>query len=84
MIALVGGVMGQIGCLVVLLVVVSLALGMLIDRLLGTSGIFTVLLMLGSVPVTLFLVIRVSMSAARRAQEQIDKQAKEETLEGEA
>ena len=72
--------MGQIGCLVVFLVGVSLGLGMLIDNFLGTSGIFTVLLMLGSVPVTLFLVIRVSLAAARRAQEQIDQKAKEDAL----
>jgi len=70
--------MGQIGCLVVFLVGLSLGLGMLIDNFLGTNGIFTVLLMLGSVPVTLFLVIRVSMSAAKRAQEQIDQKANEE------
>ena len=70
--------MGQIGCLVVFLVGLSLGLGMLIDNFLGTDGIFTVLLMLGSVPITLFLVIRVSMSAAKRAQEQFDQKTKEE------
>lgn len=88
-ITLIGGVMGQIGCLVVFLVGVSLGLGMLIDNFLGTNGIFTVLLMLGSVPITLYLIIRVSMSAAKRAQEHFDEKAKEDAskkdvVEGEA
>lgn len=73
-VTLLAGVMGQIGCLVVFLVVLSLGLGMLIDRFLGTDGIFTALFMLGSVPITLFLVVRVSMAASRRAQEQIEQQ----------
>ena len=64
--------MGQIGCLVVFLIGLALAAGMLIDRYLGTNGIFTALLMLGSVPVTLFLVVRVSMVAAQRAQRMIE------------
>jgi F0F1-type ATP synthase assembly protein I len=66
--------MGQIGCLVVFLVILSLGVGMLVDRFLGTDGIFTALFMLGSVPVTLFLVVRVSLSAAHRAQEQVEQQ----------
>lgn len=77
-ITLLGGIVGQIGCLVVFLIGVSLGLGMLVDRILGTDGIFTVILMVGSVPVTLFLVIRVSMSAASRVQEQIEKQMEEQ------
>jgi len=76
--------MGQVGCLVVFLIGVALGLGMLIDNILGTDGIFTVILMLGSVPVTLFLVIRVSMSAARRAQEQFDQKAKEDASKRDA
>jgi len=73
-IALLASVMGQIGCLVVFLVGLALGAGMLIDRYLGTNGIFTALLMLGSVPVTLFLVVRVSLVAAQRAQRAIEKQ----------
>ncbi len=66
--------MGQVGCLVVILIGLSLAAGMLIDRFLDTGGIFTALLMLGSVPVTLYLVLRLGLSAARRAQEQFEQQ----------
>ena len=74
-------VMGQIGCLVVLLIGLALAAGTLIDRYLDTGGIFTALLMLGSVPVTLFLVVRVSMRAAERAQRTIEQQQAEQKAE---
>lgn len=66
--------MGQVGCLVVFLIGLSLGVGMLIDRFLDTGGIFTALLMLGSVPVSLYLVLRMSLAAARRAQEQFEQQ----------
>ena len=82
-IALVGRVMGQIGCLVVFLVGLSLGVGMLIDRFLGTDGIFTALLMLGSVPVTLYFVVRVSMRASRRAQKQFEQQTASTEIEKE-
>lgn len=61
-----GGVLGQVGCLVVLLVGGALGGGMLLDRWLDTGSIFTVILMVGSVPVALYLTIRVSLRAAKR------------------
>lgn len=86
-VTLLAGVMGQVGCLVVLLIGLALGVGLLVDRLLDTGGIFTALFMLGSVPVTLYLTVRVSMAAARRAQAQIEAQQaedKEETTERES
>jgi F0F1-type ATP synthase assembly protein I len=82
-VTLIAGVIGQVGCLVVLLVGLALGVGMLIDRFLGTDGLFTVLLMLGSVPATLYLTVRVSMAAAKRAQEYVEQQSKSSSTEKE-
>ncbi len=62
-------VVGQVGCLVIVLVGLALGGGLLLDRLLNTRPIFTVLLMVGSVPVALYLTVRVSLSAVARAQQ---------------
>ncbi len=61
-------VVGQVGCLVILLVGLALGAGLFLDRLLDTKPIFTVVLMVGSVPLALYLTVRVSLAAVTRAQ----------------
>lgn len=78
--ALLASVVGQVGCLVVVLIGLALGAGMLLDRFLGTRAIFTVISMVGSVPVALYLTVRVSLTAVARIQQAIDdKKAEEET-----
>lgn len=78
--ALLASVVGQVGCVVVILVGLAMGAGLLIDRFLGTKAIFTVLFMVGSVPVALYVTVRVSLMAAARAQKLIDaNKAEEET-----
>ncbi len=55
--------------------------GILLDRFLGTSPIFTILFLVGSVPVTLFVTVRVSLMAANRAQRLVDKNKTEDKSE---
>lgn len=69
-------VVGQVGCLVVFLIGLSLGAGMLLDEWLGTNSIFTVIFILGSVPVSLYLTIRVSMRTLTRMQTRADEAAK--------
>lgn len=71
--ALLASVIGQIGCLIVFIVVVALGVGMALDKFLGTNAIFTVLLMVGSVPVSLYLTVRMSLTAVERAQVKVDE-----------
>ena len=63
---------GQIGCVtsfVSLLVIgVAFGLGRFLDDLLGTGGILTVVLMLGSFPITLFAIVKLSILLLSRAQ----------------
>lgn len=68
-------VVGQVGCLVVFIVFIALGAGILLDKLLGTKAIFTVLLMVGSVPIALYLVVRISLTAVARAQNKLAEQA---------
>ena len=49
------GVAGQVGCVTVVIVFGSLFAGVWLDRWLGTRPLFTVGLLLGSVPVTIFI-----------------------------
>ena len=78
---------GQIGCvtgLVALLIIgVSFAAGWYLDDFLGNERkIFTVIFMLGSFPITLYAMVRISLTILARAQrtvEQLDQEDKDKT-----
>ena len=56
------GVVGQVGCLTLLVIAVALAAGLWLDSQFGTKPILTLVLVLASVPVTLFLMFRIVLS----------------------
>ena len=62
------GIVGQVGCLTVIIIGLALGAGLLLDRFLGTRPIFTILLLVGSVPISLYIIVRISLTAAGRAQ----------------
>lgn len=66
-------VVGQVGCLIVFLIGIAFGAGMLLDRLLGTNSIFTVLFLVGSVPVSLYITVRLSLTAVARAQQKLSE-----------
>ena len=73
--ALMANVVGQVGCLVVVIIGLALGAGMALDKYLEMeSRIFTVLLMVGSVPVALYLTIRLSLRAVQRSQDALQSQ----------
>lgn len=65
------GLVGQIGCTTgfasIIIIGIAFALGRLLDSLLGTNGIFTVLLLVGSFPITLYVIVRISLWTLARA-----------------
>jgi F0F1-type ATP synthase assembly protein I len=74
----------QAGCVSVLLVIVALVAGLLLDRALGTRYIFTLGLLLLSVPVSLTAMVYTVLRSSRslRADTSTDKTRKEDgTLE---
>lgn len=66
------GLVGQIGCVTGLasLVIIAAAFvaGRFLDNKLGTDGLLTVLFLVGSFPITLYVIVRISLLALRRAQ----------------
>jgi F0F1-type ATP synthase assembly protein I len=68
----------QVGCITVIIIVGALLLGLLLDNLLGTKPVLTIVLILVSIPISLFSVVRIALSAARRIQEPPGEDASEE------
>jgi F0F1-type ATP synthase assembly protein I len=57
---------GQVGCLTLIIIFFALFAGLWLDRYFETKPLFTIVLLLGSVPVTLYLMFRVVRVATSR------------------
>ncbi len=85
--AILANTVGQIGCVtgIVALAIIGVAFGAgwFLDDFLGNERkIFTVIFMLGSFPVTLYAMVRISLwmiGKANRAVEQINQEDKDKT-----
>jgi len=64
----IAGIAGQVGCVTVIIVFGSMIAGIWLDRWLGTRPLFTVGLLLGSVPVTIFIMYWLVKSAVAKIQ----------------
>jgi F0F1-type ATP synthase assembly protein I len=62
------GLVNRIAIAVILIIVVAIGLGTLLDRWLETERLFTFLLVLLSIPVTMTAVYKISMAAVARVQ----------------
>ncbi|MBN1439331.1 MAG: AtpZ/AtpI family protein [Anaerolineales bacterium] len=62
----IAGLTAQSGCLVVGIVLAALVAGIWLDRILGTRPTLTLALVLGSMPVSLFLMFRIAMRVMGR------------------
>jgi F0F1-type ATP synthase assembly protein I len=56
----------QIGCLVIVLIAGTLLAGLWVDKLANTRPLFTIVLLLMSMPVSLFISVRMALSTAAR------------------
>jgi TM2 domain-containing membrane protein YozV len=83
--ARVAGLVGQIGCVTgfVAIVIIALALGVgqFLDSRFGTGGIITVLFTIGSFPITLYAIVRISLAAVARAQQPVEDDKTENKAE---
>ncbi len=61
-----GSVVFQVGCVTLVLTLAAVLAGRVLDNLLGTSVLFTLLLFLGSVPVVWYLIWRIARSTGAR------------------
>ena len=60
------GLAGQVGFLTLVIVFAALFGGLWLDRRFETKPLFTILFLIGSVPVTIFVMFRVAMSAVAK------------------
>ncbi len=63
-------VVSQVGCLTTALIVVALLLGLWLDARLGTKPMFTLILLVGSAPITLALMFWIVRRATAHIQPQ--------------
>ena len=64
----IAGLLGQVGCVTLLFVGAALGIGLWLDSQLNTRPVFTLLLVLGSVPITIFLMVRIVLTGMARIQ----------------
>jgi F0F1-type ATP synthase assembly protein I len=62
------GMVSQIGCITVVIVVGALLAGLTLDAWLGTKPILTVAMLLLSIPVSMYSLIRVALATAAQFQ----------------
>ena len=60
------GFAGQVGCLTLVIIMAALLGGLWLDNQFGVKPLFTILFLIGSVPITIFVMFRVAMSAISR------------------
>jgi len=63
---LLAGVLGQVGCLTLLIILAALVAGLWLDNQFHTRPLFVLILVLASIPVTLVLMFRLVLSIAPR------------------
>jgi hypothetical protein len=71
------GIAWQVGCVTVLVVGLALVGGLWLDQQLGTRPVLTVLFLLGSVPLSLLLVMRIALNAARQVERIQEEESKD-------
>lgn len=79
----VAGLLGQIGCITLILIAAALAGGLWLDTQFNTRPLFTIILLLGTVPITLYLMVRMVLGGMARLQQtpeetQVDQSSNEE------
>ena len=74
-------VAGQVGCLTLVIIFGALIAGLWLDRSFATKPLFTILFMIASMPVTLYVMFRVVQCATNRIRPVLDKK-NHENLEG--
>jgi hypothetical protein len=57
---------GEVGCLTLFIVILALVVGLWLDRTFGTRPMFTILLLLGSAPFSIFLTFWVATRSIKK------------------
>ena len=71
---------GQVGCLTLVIILASVFGGLWLDKTFGTKPIFTLVLLFAGVPVSLILMLVVARRTLARLKQQAEKEKDTETL----
>lgn len=69
------GLAGQIGCVVPVIILASVLLGLWLDKTFGTGKIITLVMVLGSLPVSIYLTFRLAMRAVKEIKQSMQPPA---------
>lgn len=69
----------QVGCVTVFVILGALVIGLALDRALDTRPLFTLVLVLASIPVSLYLLVQVALSGAAQLAPPKPKENEEES-----
>ena len=72
------GVVSQVGCLTLVIILAALFLGLFLDNRFDTRPWFTIGMVLASVPVSLVLMVIITRAAVKKIHPDISKQKKQE------
>jgi F0F1-type ATP synthase assembly protein I len=79
--ALLANVVAQVGCGTIIIIALCFGGGVLLDNILNTKPVFTILFTVGSVPLTLYAIVRLTLATVTRAQEKIDSVTEEKSTQ---
>ena len=65
---------GQVGCLTLIIILASVFGGLWLDKTLGTKPVFTLVLLFAGIPISVFVMLIVSRRTLARLKEQEDKE----------
>lgn len=60
------GLLGSIGCVTLVVIFVALGVGLWLDLQFDTRPLFTVVMVMASIPVTIFLMVRIVLEGMQR------------------
>lgn len=69
---------GQVGCLTLVVIMASVFLGLWLDGMFDTKPVFTLILLFAGIPVSVLLMLFVSRRTLARLQEKYETKEKEE------
>lgn len=72
----IAAIAAQVGCISLILIFTALFVGLWLDAQSGRRGVFTVILLVVSAPINIYLMLRIALGLIRR----IQPQAKDEEL----
>jgi len=70
--------MSQVGCVTVVIILGALVIGLWVDSQFDTRPLFTLVFLLGSIPISLYSLVRVALSTAAQMQAEIKNDGKKE------